>query len=200
MYTPSYYRVEDQGALHSFMERNSFATLISCRPEPIISHLPFVIEKEPELKLVSHMARANPHWKAFAACSEVAVIFQGPHAYISPFLYESEVNVPTWNYSVVHAYGVTRIREDVDAVLEEMIRFYEEPYLARWRSLPAEYREKMRKGIVAFDVQVHRIEGKFKMSQNRSSVDRENVIRDFEKSASRELKGVAEMMRECGEI
>jgi transcriptional regulator len=195
MYTPGHFKVEDQALLHQFMRRFSFATLISFGPQPQVSHLPFVVRTEPALLLVSHMARANPHWRLFAEANESLMIFQGPHAYVSPSLYESEQSVPTWNYSVVHAYGRARVREDTGAVLEEMIRFYDQTYLEQWNSLPDEYREKMKSAIVAFEIQVERLEGKFKMSQNRSIRDQENIVEEFAASNVADNAGVAEIMR-----
>jgi len=195
MYTPGHFRVQDQALLQEFMRRFSFATLITFGPQPQVSHLPFVVRTEPTLILFSHMARANPHWRAFAEANESLIIFQGPHAYISPSLYESEQNVPTWNYSVVHAYGKAKLREDTGAVLEEMIAFYDQAYLEQWNSLPEEYREKMKSAIVAFEIQVERVEGKFKMSQNRSIRDQENIVEAFAASNVADNEGVAEIMR-----
>ena len=194
MYTPSHFKVEDQAELYEFMRRFSFATLISFHPEPQVSHLPFVVRTEPALLLVGHMARANPHWRSFGQRNESLVIFQGPHAYISPSLYESEHNVPTWNYSVVHAYGRAKVRDDTEAVLKEMIGFYDHAYLAKWNSFPDEYREKMKSGIIAFEIQVERVEGKFKMSQNRPTADQENIAEEFAASKAEDRQGVAEIM------
>jgi transcriptional regulator len=196
MYTPGHFKVEDQALLHQFMRRFSFAALITFGPQPQVSHLPFVLRTEPTLMLVSHMARANPHWRAFAGANESLIIFQGPHAYISPSLYESEQNVPTWNYSVVHAYGKAQVREDTCAVLEEMISFYDQAYLEQWNGLPEEYREKMKSAIVAFEIQVERVEGKFKMSQNRSIRDQENIVKEFAVSNIADNEGVADIMRQ----
>lgn len=196
MYTPGPFKVEDQALLQEFMRRFSFAALISFGPQPQVSHLPFVVHTEPALVLVSHMARANPHWRSFAEATESLIIFQGPHAYISPSLYESEQSVPTWNYSVVHAYGRARLRADTDAVLEEMICFYEQAYLAQWKSLPGEYREKMKSAIVAFEIRVERVEGKFKMSQNDLARDQENIVAELSASNVADNRGVAEIMRQ----
>jgi transcriptional regulator len=195
MYTPGHFKVSDQSRLHEFMRRFSFATLISFGPQPQISHLPFVVRTEPTLLLVSHMARANPHWRSFAEACESLIIFQGPHAYVSPSLYESVQSIPTWNYSVVHAYGRAWVREDTAAVLEEMIGFYDQAYLEQWNSLPDEYQEKMKSAIVAFEIQVERVEGKFKMSQNRSIRDQENIVEQFAASHVADNEGVAEIMR-----
>jgi transcriptional regulator len=142
------------------------------------------------------MARANQHWRTFAEANESLIIFQGPHAYISPSLYESEQSVPTWNYSVVHAYGRAMVSEDTGAVLEEMIAFYDQAYLEQWNDLPEEYRETMKSAIVAFEIQVERLEGKFKMSQNRSIRDQENIVEQFAASNVADNEGVAEIMRQ----
>lgn len=194
MYTPVHFKVEDQALLYEFMRRFSFATLITFGPQPQVSHLPFVVRTEPELTLLGHMARANPHWRLFAEANESLIIFQGPHAYISPSLYEEEQSVPTWNYSVVHAYGSAAVREDTGAVLEEMIGFYDQAYLERWNNFPDEYRERMKSAIVAFEIQVERVEGKFKMSQNRSVRDQENIVEEFAASKAADRQGVAEII------
>jgi transcriptional regulator len=105
MYTPSHHRIDDPQAVRSFIERHSFGALISFTDSFHVTHLPFVVGEGEPLALSSHMARANPHWRSLAGNPEVLVIFQGPHAYISPALYEDRVSVPTWNYAVVHAYS-----------------------------------------------------------------------------------------------
>src|SRR6218665_543935 len=109
MYIPPYYREEDKNKLTGFMLAHNFANLISSNNNvPVATHLPFVIEQRGEkLFLVSHMAKANPQWQNFAD-NELLIIFQGPHAYISPQHYEKQQNVPTWNYIAVHAYGKAR--------------------------------------------------------------------------------------------
>src|SRR6266853_6762907 len=115
MYIPKAFREDDISTLHTFMEAYSFATLVTQHEGmPFASHLPFLLDAErgPNGILLAHMARANPHWHDFASAQEVLVIFQGLHAYISPSLYEVELSVPTWNYTVVHAYGLPHLIED----------------------------------------------------------------------------------------
>ena len=105
MYIPPYYQEQDEEKLISFMQAHNFANIISIKDGvPIATHLPFLIEKkENKLFLISHMAKANPQWQTFGQ-NELLIIFQGPHAYISPSHYEKQQNVPTWNYVAVHAY------------------------------------------------------------------------------------------------
>ena len=107
MYTPGHFKVLDQSLLHQFMRQFSFATLISFRPQPQISHLPFVVRTEPTLLLVSHMARA-PHGYHLPKRVNHAYL-SGPHAYVSPLLLKLQI-VPTWNYSS-YPYGIARVRE-----------------------------------------------------------------------------------------
>ena len=195
MYTPSHYRIDDPGAARSFIERHSFGTMISYADSFHVTHLPFVPGGDGPLTLSSHMARANPHWRCFADNPEVLVIFQGPHAYISPALYEEWVSVPTWNYAVVHVYGRVKLDDDVEAVLEKMIRAFDADYLTRWLTLPEEYKSKLKKGIVGFEVEVERIEAKFKMHQKSSKTDRQRIIEEFGRSGDTTLAGVAEYMQ-----
>lgn len=195
MYTPSHYRIDDPRAVRAFIERHNFGALVSFTDSFHVTHLPFVVEEREPLTLSSHMARANPHWRAFADDSEALVILQGPHAYISPALYEDRVSVPTWNYAVVHAYGRVKLNEDVEAVLEKMIRAFDPDYLTRWAELPEEYRSNLLKGIVGFEVEVERIEAKFKMHQGKSPADRLRIIDEFNASGDTTLAGVAEYMR-----
>jgi transcriptional regulator len=195
MYTPSHYRIDDPRAVRSFIERHSFGTLISFTDSFHVTHLPFVVGEGEPPALSSHMARANPHWRSLASNPEALVIFQGPHAYISPALYEDRVSVPTWNYAVVHAYGRVKLYEDVEAVLEKMIRAFDADYLAQWSELPEEYRSNLKRGIVGFEVEVERVEAKFKMHQGKSRADRLRIIEEFGGSGDTTLEGVAGYMR-----
>lgn len=195
MYTPDHYRIDDPQAIRSFLERYGFGALLSYTDAFQVTHLPFVLEGKEPLVLSSHMARANPHWRCFADNPEVLVIFQGPHAYISPAMYEERVSVPTWNYAVVHAYGRAKLVDDAEAVLEKMIRAFDGDYWAQWSALPAEYKSRMKGGIVGFEVAVERVEAKFKMHQNKSKVDRRKIIEEFGGSGDTILGEVAEYMR-----
>ncbi len=124
-----------------------------------------------------HFARANPHWQSLAG-RETLVVFSGPHSYVSPALYAEPLSVPTWNYIAVHAYGTLELIEDdagKDALLKGLIELHEPAYAEHWRDLPDGFRRTMLAGIVGFRIPIARIEGKFKLSQNRPEVDRRNV-------------------------
>ena len=181
MYVPEHFVVEDRRELVAFMREHSFATLIGVADgRPIGTHLPFTIHEgaNAELLLTAHMAKANPHWKAFGE-GEALVIFSGPHAYISPSLYESKLSVPTWNYATVHAYGTARIIPAVP-VLEHLIEQHDSAYRSQWDALPEEFKTKMVEGVVAFEISIVRIEGKYKLSQNRPNGDQARVTQSFQ--------------------
>lgn len=180
MYIPNTDRVEDQAQLLAFMQAHSFATVVGLvNGELFATHLPLVIlAQDDQIRLWGHMAKANPHWEALATPQEALVIFQGPHAYISPSHYEKWESVPTWNYIAVHAYGSARLIQDeagLVATLSELIAANEATYQQQWDSLPEKFRHGMLNGIVAFEIAVTRLEGKFKLSQNRPAGDQERV-------------------------
>ncbi len=181
MYTPKHFEVRDPELLFALMERFSLATLVSVDGGvPAASHLPFLIEKQrgPQGALISHMARANMQWQTFRDDQEILTIFQGEHTYISPSWYtQQQATVPTWNYMVVHAYGVPRIIDD-DAALDMLARVtakHEAAFAQPWQMDQA-YAAKLLRGIVAFEISITRLEGKFKLSQNRSERDQQQVI------------------------
>jgi transcriptional regulator len=187
MYIPPYYKESDEQKLIEFMQAHSFATLISTSNANIrATHLPFMIEKRSDkLFLVTHMAKANPQWEELIK-NETLVIFQGPHAYISPTHYEKKQNVPTWNYIAVHAYGKVTLlesQEQATVVLEKMIQTYEVEYFEQWKELPETYKSGMIKAIVAFEIEVTNLEGKFKLSQNKTKNEQSAIAHTFEKSS-----------------
>ncbi|MCB0533117.1 MAG: FMN-binding negative transcriptional regulator [Saprospiraceae bacterium] len=201
MYTPTHFNQSDRATLLAFMQRYSFATLVTARPgeAPVATHLPFTIEIRDEvIWLVAHMARLNPQWQHFAE-GEVLVIFQEPHAYISPRWYDKELSVPTWNYAAVHAYGRPELIESeagVFAVLEKLITASEAAYLEHWKRLPEGYKTGLAKGLVAFELEVTRLEGKEKMSQNRTEKEIGQVIAGLEQSEYPGDREMAALMQE----
>jgi transcriptional regulator len=205
MYIPPAFGVTDTSKLAAFIQRHSFATLISHDgAAPFASHLPMLFHPDAGSHgtLLSHMARANPQWQHFASGSEVLVIFHGPHSYISPSWYQTELAVPTWNYATVHAYGVPTViseHERVVSLLREMVSAYEAPFEKPWPGkLPEDYRDKQMRGIVAFEIPVNRIEGKFKLGQNRSAEDTQGVFDALSRSDDADSRAVARMMlTEC---
>lgn len=202
MYIPQTFNESDPEKLQALMRENSFAPLITHADNvPFATHLPFLIDTQsgPHVVLRSHMARANPQWRHFRNGEEALVIFQGPHTYISPSWYESELMVPTWNYAVVHAYGVPRPVDDAGLfdILNGTVGQYEAGREAPWSmdSLPPEFVEKLMKAIVGFEIEITRLEGKVKMSQNRSTGDRRGVIAGLEATSFADNHRVADFMR-----
>lgn len=202
MYIPLQYQENRQELIFEIIQKNSFATLISSSPEgPIISHLPMLLDKSNK-KLISHCARANPHWKYFANSNSVTVLFNGPHAYISPSWYkESPSNVPTWNYIAVHVRGLVNILEDKNETwlaMNKLVQYYESLYGTGW-SLPIEPNEILKndlsRGIVVFEVSMDYIEAKFKLSQKQNLPDRSSVIKGLPSVAGESGRALAEYMK-----
>src|SRR5712692_7722770 len=201
MYIPKAFREDDISTIHTLIREYSFATLITQREGvPFATHLPFLLnaERGPNGSLLAHMARANPQWHDFNSAQEVLVIFQGPHAYISPSWYEVELSVPTWNYAVVHAYGLPRLMEEKSELyelLKILIQTHEAHFEKPWPfKLPDDYVQKMMQGVVGFEIQITRLEGKFKLSQNRTTSEREKVIDALQDSSDTLSTGIAQLM------
>ena len=184
MYTPKFNQVSDRAILIEGMRAYSFAILFGPLDTSTeagahhATHLPLVIRDEgPHGILEGHFAKANSHWQSLAN-RETLVVFPGPHSYVSPSLYAEELSVPTWNYIAIHAYGTLDLIEDDDAkdkLLAGLIHANDPAYAEQWRNLPDGFRRTMLAGIMGFRIPVSRIEGKFKISQNRPEVDRRAV-------------------------
>jgi transcriptional regulator len=181
MYIPAAFRETRPDVLHAIIRDQSFGTLVSVvEGQLFATHVPILLFEEvgEQGTLRAHMARANPHWHAFEQpqAVESLVIFQGPHAYISPSWYVSELAVPTWNYVAVHAYGTPSIindREQVRELLEATVGNFEAGRPDPWSTsmVPEDYVENMARSIVAFEIPISRIEGKRKLGQNRPVED-----------------------------
>jgi len=184
MYSPKFNQVSDRAILIEAMRAYSFAVLFGPVDDTIAeaphraTHLPLVVKDEGSHgALEGHFAKANPHWQALAG-RETLVIFPGPHSYVSPSLYAEQLSVPTWNYIAVHAHGKLQLVEEdkgKEALLVNLIQANEPAYAEQWRNLPEGYRRTMLAGIVGFRIPIARIEGKFKVSQNRPEADRTAV-------------------------
>jgi transcriptional regulator len=202
MYLPSHFIETDSQRIAALMRGYSFATIVSHDgAAPFATHMPVLhhAEEGPHGTLFTHMARANPQWKQFADGREVLVIFHGPHAYVSPNWYEKRPEVPTWNYAVVHAYGVPRLMENKErlrSMLRELVDTFEagqpQPY---GDVLPDEYIDKLSPGIVGLEIPITRVEAKFKLNQNRSAADQTGVIAALAASADQTEREVAELMK-----
>jgi len=203
MYIPEHFRVRDDETAIAFMRANPFAILISQAAEgPFATHLPLAIHQDGEkVTLRGHVARANPHWRHLESQPQALVIFHGPHAYVSPTNYATQENVPTWNYGAVHAYGEARVfatNDELVSVLDGLISTFERSYAVQWSELGQAYRERMLGHIVGFEIAVTKMEAKFKLSQNRTKQEQENVIASLGASGDTAISGTARLMREQG--
>ena len=200
MFIPKYYREEDIQTILAFIRENEFATLVTYDGEkPVASHLLVEVTATDEnIIIFGHMSRANPMWKTLDPNREALVIFQGPHTYISATWY-NHVNVPTWNYVSVHAYGKPELVTDHDevyALLSRLVKRHEGASDYRMETLPQDFAEKEMKGVVAFKIEVARFEAAYKLSQNRNDEDHQNIIIELERRADDLSTGVAQAMRE----
>jgi transcriptional regulator len=185
------------------IERYDFGLLVTLGAEGLVaSHIPFLIERDGEqLHLQCHLARPNPQVSDLARGGEVLTIFHGPHAYISPNWYATGPSVPTWNYVDVHAYGTVQLVEDDKWLRRFLVRLSERheacnPVAWRMQDLPEAYVGTMLKGIIGFEIAVTRLEGKYKLSQNRPAADRPGVIAALESQTDPESHAVARLMRD----
>jgi transcriptional regulator len=184
MYSPKFNQVVDRAVLIEAMKAYSFAILFGPQstpesPAPLVAtHLPLVVKDEGEHGLLEgHFAKANRHWQSLAG-REILVVFPGPHSYVSPTFYIDPLSVPTWNYIAIHAYGTLSLVDDEagkDALLAGLIQQNEPAFAEQWRAMPDGFRRTMLAGITGFRIPITRIEGKFKISQNRDPQERINV-------------------------
>lgn len=203
MYRPTAFQEDNINKLVAFMQANSFTTLVSSLDGiPCASHIPLVITREEDVvKLSGHLAKPNPQWQAFGSAESLA-IFTGPHAYISPTQYEKHESVPTWNYIAVHAYGFPKIimindsPKAMNKMINQMIDTYDVGYQSHWEGLSNQFREGMMDGIVGFEMAVTRLEGKYKLSQNRSQADQKNVSNTLLQSSDPAARAVGVEMKQ----
>ena len=205
MYRPEHFRVDDVNEMHALMRARSFASLVSAGAGGLYaSHLPTVLKEEGRYGIIEcHLARANPHWKDLAEGGEALMIFLGPETYITPNWYPSKAQhgkvVPTWNFAAVHAYGRPEVMQDRDWLLRHVTeltaqqeRGQAQPWLPS--DAPAAFIETMLRGIVGFRFAIARLEGKWKMSQNREMPDRAGVVTGLRERGEGEDLAVAELV------
>ena len=179
MYLPRQFE-GDRSQAAALIQQNPFASLISVDDAglPFVTHLPLhLIEtnadagaEQANFVLLGHVAKANPHWQLLRARPQAVVTFLGPHAYLSPKVYPDLARVPTWNYVAVHCTVQARLIEEPeakDALLKKLIGDHEPAYAHQWRGLGEEFAHKMLAGIVAFELQVTRLQCKLKLNQHR---------------------------------
>jgi transcriptional regulator len=199
MYIPKINITTNRDEIVAFMKQFSFATIITAKDNlPIATHLPFLVTtRDDKVILTAHFAKANQQW-ADIVNTKVLVIFTEPHAYISPSNYDTEMNVPTWNYISVHAYGNGALITDTNKtlqIIENTIDNYEILYRQQWNKLPEEYKLTMLNGIVAFEIVVTDLQAKNKLSQNKTETEKQKIIDTLSKSKNTNEQLIAEYMK-----
>jgi transcriptional regulator len=206
MFRPDHFRVDDIAEMHALMRARPLAALVSAGASGLYAtHLPTVLKSEGEFGAIEcHLARANPHWKDLATGGEALMIFQGPEAYITPNWYASKAEhgkvVPTWNYAAVHAYGRPQVMQDRDWLrrhVGELTAQQEAGEPKPWAvsDAPESFIDVMLRGIVGFRFDIARLEGKWKMSQNREMRDRVATATGLEQRGQNEDAQVAAEVR-----
>jgi transcriptional regulator len=185
------------------MQAYNFATVITTQADgvPLASHVPLLIDTKRGVygTLIGHLARANDQWKDMST-QEVLVIFQGPHAYVSPSWYQEHPSVPTWDYAVVHAYGKPRVIQDLgelEIMLHNLVQTHEARFEYPWSIDQAQdFVQKRLPAIVGFEIEITRLEGKFKLSQNRSEEDQHLVVQNLQQLHEPLAHEVAQMLEQ----
>jgi transcriptional regulator len=202
MYQPAHFREDDTERLFALIEAGSFGPLIAVDEAGAleISHLPFALDRDART-LRTHVARANPLAALAASGRTMTAIFQGPHGYISPRFYvEPRRRVPSWNYAVVHVHGRARVLDDaaLRALVEQLAARYEADAAAPWRLADTEagLAERMLRGIVGIELAIERLEGKLKLSQNRSADDRAGVVRALRERDTPDDRAMLALMKD----
>lgn len=207
VYLPPLFTETRTEVLIAHVERHDFGLLVTqgARGEDgagvIASQIPFLVEhRGGDVVLLGHLARANPQVSDLDGAREALAVFTGPHAYVSPGWYAAGPAVPTWNYATVHAYGIARAVDDKER-LRDLVRRLSERHEARepapWRmdDLPEPYLRSMLNGIVGVEIAVSRLEGKFKLSQNRPAVDRPRIAAALDRREDESSRDIARLMR-----
>jgi transcriptional regulator len=201
MYLPPLFREDRIEVLHEAIRRSDLATLVTTTADGLIaSHVPMLLDADPAPygTLIGHLARPNPQGRG--ATGEALAIFMGPDAYITPSWYATKRAtgkvVPTWNYVAIHAHGPIEFFNDRERLRDVVTRLTERHEGARdapWAvtDAPADFIDGMLNGIVGFALPIHRLEGKWKMSQNRPAEDRTGVVAGLE---AEERQDVAQLI------
>ena len=191
MYQPPHFREDDLGAQHALIRAHPLGLLVTAGPGGLMANpIPFLIDGQASERgtLRAHLARANPHWRELAQVAECLVVFQGPQGYVTPSWYatkrETGKVVPTWNYATVHAWGRPRVIEDqawLRRQLDDLTLIREGGRPTPWAvdDAPADFVRAQVRGIIGIEIPIGRIEGKWKVSQNRPEADREGVLAGF---------------------
>jgi transcriptional regulator len=203
VYQPAHFVEQDQDALLALMQAAPLATLIRGGETLAADVMPLEVDRtDTGWRLIGHVARANTLWRE-ADGQQVLALFQGPQAYVSPNWYPGKADhgkaVPTWNYTMVQAHGTLRAIEDPQWLLAFVTRLTERHEGGRampWHvaDAPADYIASMLRAIVGIEIAVTRLEGKFKLSQNRPAEDRTGVVLGLEADATQALQPEADAL------
>ena len=208
MYVPPHFLEDDKAALHRAIGETRLATLVTLGSEGMeASHVPILLDEEegPFGAIRGHLARANPQWRRASAETPALVMFLGPDAYVSPNWYatkrETGKVVPTWNYLAIHAYGRVEFFEDAErlrAIVTSLTQRHEGRREKPWAvsDAPEDYIQAQLRGIIGFRLPIDRLEGKWKLSQNRPEVDRRGVIEGLEGEGGALESTIAQRMKD----
>ncbi len=206
MYIPTHFNMESKAEAISFIEQNSFGALVVNKVAGLsATHIPFVYSESKDGLgfLYSHISVANPQLNEISVQTEVMVIFQGANTYVSSSWYD-HVNVPTWNYIAVHVYGKIRIieGEELIASLGLLVGKHESnsPNAVTMESMPKDFLNSHIKGIIGFEIQIERMEGVKKLSQNRDDKNYKNIISELEKASDGNSGEIAAQMRKMRKV
>jgi transcriptional regulator len=207
MYVPAHFEETRPEILHQLIRDHALATLVTLGPEGLnANHIPFELDPGPAPfgTLRGHVARGNPVWRDFSRDVEALAVFQGPQAYISPSWYqtkrESGKVVPTYNYIVVHAYGPMRIIEDrtwLRGLVERLTTRYEAGRAEPWKvtDAPADFVEQMLGAIIGIEIPLTKVLGKWKVSQNRPSADRDGVVTGLSEMSDADAQAMSSLVK-----
>ncbi|MEE9325737.1 MAG: FMN-binding negative transcriptional regulator [Cocleimonas sp.] len=202
MHIPSSFKEDNPTKLLEIMQENAFATIITTDPDglPVATSLPFLIkQKNDQFTLQAHFAKANPQWEHLEKNKQVLVTFNGPHCYISPTWYRAQ-GVPTWNYVAVHAYGSATLFDNkrTAALIETLSDKYEATMETPWKAQSAgvkNYAENLLDHIIGFEITVHKLQGKVKISQNKTIDDLKSVVKALQQSSSEQEQKIAQLIQ-----
>lgn len=207
MYDVKAFRETGVGAMHALITAHPLATLVTQTAQGLeANHIPLLVDAQPAPwgTLLGHVARANPIWQNYDRGAPVLAVFQGPQAYVTPSWYPSKQEtgkvVPTWNYAVVHAHGMLTVHEDaawLHKLVTRLTDSQESHRAQRWQvsDAPDDYVNTMLKAIVGIEIKISRLQGKWKLSQNRLPQDRDGVTQGLAAQGDAASLALLEMMR-----
>ncbi|WP_421724046.1 FMN-binding negative transcriptional regulator [Bauldia sp.] len=209
MFQPSHHRETDIGRQHALIRDNPLGLLVTVGSDgPEANPIPFVLDTDrgPFGRLRGHLARANDQWRSFDPSFDALVVFQGPDAYVTPSWYVTKAEtgkvVPTWNYAVVQVRGPLCVIDDrawLSDQIGALTRQQEESRREPWQvsDAPERFVEAMKNGIVGVEIEIRRIEGKWKVSQNRPAADRAGVVNGLRTEGGSDDLAMAELVQDA---